>query len=102
MEVPKVHSGAGVKGLFITLLMILLFFGLSFILTNLIGQYAGYIVSMLVSTIIGYAISNLSRLRIGRPDHEPSSQYPCPKCRNPLTFVQEYKRWYCYNCKEYQ
>ena len=25
----------------------------------------------------------------------------CPTCGNPLTFIQQYGRWYCYNCKKY-
>ncbi len=25
----------------------------------------------------------------------------CPKCSKPGTWVEEYERWYCYNCKEY-
>jgi hypothetical protein len=25
----------------------------------------------------------------------------CPTCRKPLTFIQQYGRWYCYNCKKY-
>jgi len=26
---------------------------------------------------------------------------PCPTCGQPLTFVQKYNRWYCYNCGKY-
>ncbi len=25
----------------------------------------------------------------------------CPKCGKPGTWVEEYKRWYCYSCQEY-
>jgi sporulation protein YlmC with PRC-barrel domain len=25
----------------------------------------------------------------------------CPTCGRPLTFVQQYQRWYCYNDKKY-
>jgi len=25
----------------------------------------------------------------------------CPKCGKPLTYIKEYDRWYCYNCKQY-
>lgn len=25
----------------------------------------------------------------------------CPKCGKPATWIEEYKRWYCYDCKEY-
>jgi len=33
-----------------------------------------------------------------RPYLPPS---PCPHCNNPLTFIPEYDRWYCYSCREY-
>jgi len=26
---------------------------------------------------------------------------PCPTCGQPLSFVQQYNRWYCYNCRKY-
>jgi RNA polymerase subunit RPABC4/transcription elongation factor Spt4 len=26
---------------------------------------------------------------------------PCPTCGQPLSFVQQYNRWYCYNCMKY-
>jgi len=25
----------------------------------------------------------------------------CPTCGQPLTFIQQYGRWYCPNCKKY-
>ena len=25
----------------------------------------------------------------------------CPTCHKPLTFIQQYGRWYCYNCEKY-
>jgi len=25
----------------------------------------------------------------------------CPTCNGPLSFVQQYQRWYCYRCKKY-
>lgn len=28
-------------------------------------------------------------------------QYPCQKCGKPLTFIQQYNRWYCYTCQTY-
>lgn len=28
-------------------------------------------------------------------------QYPCPFCGQPLSYIQQYQRWYCYNCKRY-
>jgi hypothetical protein len=25
----------------------------------------------------------------------------CPTCKNPSQYIEEYKRWYCYNCQKY-
>jgi len=25
----------------------------------------------------------------------------CPVCGKPLTYIQQYQRWYCYNCQRY-
>lgn len=25
----------------------------------------------------------------------------CPTCGKPLTYIEQYKRWYCYNCSKY-
>ncbi|MEM3731584.1 MAG: hypothetical protein QW667_05595 [Candidatus Bathyarchaeia archaeon] len=25
----------------------------------------------------------------------------CPTCRQPLTYIQQYQRWYCQNCQRY-
>lgn len=32
---------------------------------------------------------------------QTEKQYPCPICRQPLSYVAQYKRWYCYGCKKY-
>jgi len=34
---------------------------------------------------------------------EPTQQVQstCPTCKGPLKFIQQYQRWYCYNCKKY-
>jgi sporulation protein YlmC with PRC-barrel domain len=30
-----------------------------------------------------------------------TSQPLCPTCNQPLSFIQQYQRWYCYNEKKY-
>jgi sporulation protein YlmC with PRC-barrel domain len=30
-----------------------------------------------------------------------SSQPTCSTCGGPLSYVQQYQRWYCYKCKKY-
>ena len=34
------------------------------------------------------------------PPPTPVYQY-CPTCRQPMTFVQQYNRWYCNYCRKY-
>ncbi len=31
----------------------------------------------------------------------PASQQICPTCGEPLTYIPQYKRWYCYKDKKY-
>jgi uncharacterized protein YxjI len=31
-----------------------------------------------------------------------AAAYPCPVCRNALTWVPQYNAWYCYACKQYR
>ena len=35
---------------------------------------------------------------LGGEDAQPPN---CPKCGKPATWIEQYKRWYCYECKEY-
>ncbi len=30
-----------------------------------------------------------------------TSSYPCPKCGQQLTYINQYQRWYCYSCQSY-
>lgn len=33
---------------------------------------------------------------------QPTPAQPiCPTCRKPLSYIKQYQRWYCYNCKKY-
>jgi hypothetical protein len=32
----------------------------------------------------------------------PPPSNPCPECGRQLTFIDQYKAWYCFNCKEYK
>jgi len=49
----------------------------------------------------GYTGQNASPVSAQTPVHEEESTPLCPKCGRPLTYIKEYDRWYCYNCKEY-
>jgi len=30
-----------------------------------------------------------------------TAQQICPTCRGPLTYIDQYKKWYCYRCQKY-
>jgi sporulation protein YlmC with PRC-barrel domain len=32
---------------------------------------------------------------------EPQAQPTCPTCKGPLSFIQQYQRWYCHKCQKY-
>lgn len=32
---------------------------------------------------------------------QPIAKAMCPSCGKQATWIQQYKRWYCYNCKKY-
>jgi len=32
---------------------------------------------------------------------EQETQKACPTCKGPLSYIQQYQRWYCYKCKKY-
>jgi sporulation protein YlmC with PRC-barrel domain len=36
-----------------------------------------------------------------KPVQKQSTQPLCPTCNQPLTWIPQYKRWYCYNDKKY-
>jgi len=29
------------------------------------------------------------------------TQPTCPTCKGPLSYIQQYQRWYCYKCQKY-
>ncbi len=32
---------------------------------------------------------------------EAEAQHLCPTCKGPLSYIQQYQRWYCYKCQKY-
>jgi hypothetical protein len=82
------------------------------------GLFTGWIVSVVFAFIFymigGYlggfierkpfampTIFNLSRVSQAPPPPPPANAQMCPSCGQPMTFVQQYNRWYCQNCKKY-
>jgi hypothetical protein len=65
----------------------------------LIGGYASGLLEHRPFGMPG--IFDLSRIRRAPPPPPGLSAQICPTCGQPLTFVQQYNRWYCQNCKKY-
>ena len=32
---------------------------------------------------------------------QQAQQPVCPTCKGPLSYIQQYQRWYCYKCQKY-
>lgn len=32
---------------------------------------------------------------------ETEAPHVCPTCKGPLSYIQQYQRWYCYKCQKY-
>jgi hypothetical protein len=44
----------------------------------------------------------LTKIRFTTVSPGPAQGLPqCPQCGKPATWIEQYKRWYCYTCKEY-
>lgn len=39
---------------------------------------------------------------MAQPQQPQQPQQPtCPTCRGPLSYIQQYQRWYCHKCQKY-
>jgi hypothetical protein len=61
---------------------------------GIIGLAIGYYIWKRKSSISTYAST-------WTQPQTTTTQYPCSSCNKPLTWVSEYQRWYCQNCKKY-
>ena len=39
--------------------------------------------------------------QVAQQQPQQQTQPLCPTCNRPLTYIQQYQRWYCYNEKKY-
>ncbi len=70
---------------------------------------SGLIVGLAIGAILGltvgyYAWKRKPSIPTSTPkwtQPQTTPQYPCSSCNQPLTWVQEYQKWYCQNCKRY-
>jgi hypothetical protein len=70
------------------------------------GLLIGIVVGGILGIAVGYYLwkrkpqAKYSTVTWTQPQ-ATTPQYPCPSCNQTLTWVPEYQRWYCRNCKKY-
>jgi uncharacterized membrane protein len=76
---------------------------LSVVFAFIFFSIGGYVSGMLERRPFAMpGIFSLSRImRAPPPPPPPGAVQMCPTCGQPMTFVQQYNRWYCTNCKKY-
>jgi hypothetical protein len=64
----------------------------------------GFIASgiALVIASVKYYKSGIQNVADTSPQAPPPPSNICPTCHHPLTYIEEHKAWYCFNCKEYR
>lgn len=78
--------------------------GVVMLLSGLLGLFVilGFWLGALLLLVAG-VIALLRREKHAPPAPPPSQTVVyCTNCGKPLTYVQQYQKWYCENCKEYR
>ncbi|MBO3842198.1 MAG: hypothetical protein FGF48_07260 [Candidatus Brockarchaeota archaeon] len=55
----------------------------------------------LALAVAGAASSGKAPQYYQNPPPPPEPAYYCPTCGNPLTYIPQYRRWYCHHCRKY-
>jgi len=77
-------------------------YALSVLFGFMFFMVGGYVSGMMErSPFTMPSIFNLSRIRREPPPPPGPPAQVCPTCGRPMTFIQQYNRWYCPNCKKY-
>jgi hypothetical protein len=80
-------------------------------ITNLALLGAGLLIMIINAVFSQYYSNQRKKLMMKTPNMPNTLSNPipppppsniCPTCHHPLTFIDQYKAWYCFNCKEYK
>ena len=74
---------------------------LAFVFFSLGGYISGYLEQRPFAMPAIFNLSGLSRLSRAPPPPPTAMAQMCPTCGRPMTFITQYNRWYCANCKKY-
>jgi sporulation protein YlmC with PRC-barrel domain len=57
---------------------------------------------VVLKPVVQAATEPVPVVQTAQPVQQAQQTQPvCPTCKNPLSYIQQYQRWYCYNCKKY-
>jgi hypothetical protein len=74
---------------------------IGFIFMPIGGYLSGFLEARPIAMPAFFDLSSLFRGVPPPPPPPSATAQVCPTCGKPLTFVQQYNRWYCTNCKKY-
>ncbi len=79
--------------------------GVMMLLSGLLGLFVvlGFWLGALLLLVAGVVALLRKEKSTKPPPPPPSTQTKvfCTNCGKPLTYVQQYQKWYCENCKQY-
>jgi sporulation protein YlmC with PRC-barrel domain len=56
---------------------------------------------IILKPIVHSEVQTQQPLQAAQQQPQQQTQPLCPTCNRPLTYIQQYQRWYCYNEKKY-
>jgi sporulation protein YlmC with PRC-barrel domain len=56
---------------------------------------------IILKPIVYSEVQTQQPLQAAQQQPQQQTQPLCPTCNRPLTYIQQYQRWYCYNEKKY-
>jgi hypothetical protein len=77
--------------------------GVMMLLTGFLGLFVllGFWLGALLLLVAGI-VTLLRKEKLSPPPPPPTqTKFFCTSCGKPLTYVQQYQKWYCESCKQY-
>jgi hypothetical protein len=74
------------------------------LLSGLVGLFVvlGFWLGALLLVVAGVVALLRKEKHPPPPPPSPTQTVYCTTCGKPLTYVQQYQKWYCEKCKEYR
>jgi len=76
------------------------YLGIPLIILGYVISFLGFYAALIKFTV-SEALKEVERRTHTLKGSVQESGRSCPNCRTPLVWVEEHKRWYCQQCKQY-